>query len=64
MPGGRTSAARPCRSARVVWAEDGEEWIDTVAFGWTGRNVHVHLRTGDASPTQSGSTPEPSREPS
>jgi hypothetical protein len=26
---------------RIVWAEDGEEYIATVALGWTGRDVYV-----------------------
>jgi hypothetical protein len=30
-------------TVRVVWAEDGEERIDTVALGWTGRNVYVRM---------------------
>ena len=29
--------------ARVVWAEDGEEYIETVAAGWTGRNVYMRM---------------------
>jgi hypothetical protein len=29
--------------ARVVWAHDGEEYIDTVAAGWSGQNVYVRL---------------------
>jgi hypothetical protein len=29
--------------ARVVWAEDGEEYIETEAAGWTGRDVYVRL---------------------
>jgi hypothetical protein len=29
--------------ARVVWAQDGEEHIETVALGWTGRHVYVRL---------------------
>jgi hypothetical protein len=29
--------------ARVVWAQDGEEHIETVALGWTGRHVYVCL---------------------
>jgi hypothetical protein len=29
--------------ARIVWAEDGEEYIETVAAGWTGRDVYVRL---------------------
>ena len=28
-------------TARIVWAEDGEEHVDTVALGWTGRDVYV-----------------------
>jgi hypothetical protein len=27
--------------ARIVWEDDGEERVDTVALGWTGRNVCV-----------------------
>jgi hypothetical protein len=27
--------------ARVVWEDDGEEYIETVATGWTGRLVYV-----------------------
>jgi hypothetical protein len=30
-------------TARIVWAEDGEEHIDTVALGWTGRDVYVRI---------------------
>jgi hypothetical protein len=36
-------------TARIVWADDGEEHLDTVALGWTGRDVYVRLpdrRTG------------------
>jgi hypothetical protein len=29
--------------SRVVWAEDGEEHVETVALGWTGRDVYVRL---------------------
>ena len=29
--------------ARIVWADDGEEHIDTVAAGWSGQNVYVRL---------------------
>jgi hypothetical protein len=29
--------------ARIVWADDGEEFIETVAAGWTGQNVYVRL---------------------
>jgi len=29
--------------ARVVWAVDGEEHVDTVALGWTGQAVYVRL---------------------
>jgi hypothetical protein len=29
--------------ARVVWAVDGEEHIDTEALGWTGQAVYVRL---------------------
>jgi hypothetical protein len=27
----------------VVWADDGAEHIDTVALGWTGREVYVRM---------------------
>jgi hypothetical protein len=30
-------------TVRVVWVEDGEERIDTVALGWSGRNVYVRI---------------------
>jgi hypothetical protein len=30
-------------TARVVWADDGAEHIDTVALGWTGREVYVRM---------------------
>jgi hypothetical protein len=26
-----------------VWADDGEEHLDTVALGWTGREVYVRM---------------------
>jgi hypothetical protein len=29
--------------ARIVWEDDGEEYIDTVAAGWSGQNVYVRL---------------------
>jgi hypothetical protein len=29
--------------ARIVWADDGAEHVDTVALGWTGREVYVRL---------------------
>jgi hypothetical protein len=29
--------------ARIVWADDGEEFIETFAAGWTGQNVYVRL---------------------
>jgi hypothetical protein len=31
--------------ARVVWADDGEEYLnsDTVALGWTGRHMYVRM---------------------
>jgi hypothetical protein len=29
--------------ARIVWEETGEEFIDTVAAGWSGQNVYVRL---------------------
>ncbi len=28
---------------RILWEHDGEEHIDIVAFGWTGRNVYVRM---------------------
>jgi hypothetical protein len=30
-------------TARIVWAGDGEEHVETVALGWTGQNVYVRL---------------------
>ncbi len=30
--------------ARIVWEQEGEEHIDTVALGWTGRNVYVRMK--------------------
>lgn len=30
-------------TARIVWERDGEEHIDTVALGWSGRLVYVQL---------------------
>lgn len=30
-------------SARLVWAEDGEEWLDTVAEAWTDQVVLVQV---------------------
>ena len=30
-------------TARIVWADDGEEHVDTVALGWTGRDVYVRM---------------------
>jgi hypothetical protein len=30
-------------TARIVWADDGEEHLDTVTLGWTGRDVYVRL---------------------
>jgi len=29
--------------ARLVWDHGGEEWVDTVALGWTGRDVYVRM---------------------
>ena len=30
-------------TARIVWADDGEEYIETEAAGWTGRLVYVRV---------------------
>jgi hypothetical protein len=30
--------------ARVVWVVDGEEHIDSVALGWTGLAVSIHIK--------------------
>lgn len=30
--------------ARILWDQDGEEHIDTVALGWTGHEVYVRMR--------------------
>jgi hypothetical protein len=27
--------------ARIVWADSGEEWLDTTALGWSGNLVYV-----------------------
>jgi hypothetical protein len=29
--------------ARIVWEYDGEEQFETVALGWTGRDVYVRM---------------------
>jgi hypothetical protein len=29
--------------ARIMWEEDGEEYIDTVAAGWGGRLIYVRV---------------------
>ncbi|MBD0293512.1 MAG: hypothetical protein ICV70_08065 [Jiangellaceae bacterium] len=29
--------------ARILWDRDGEERIDTVALGWSGREVYVQM---------------------
>jgi hypothetical protein len=29
--------------ARIVWQDDGDEFIETVAAGWSGQNVYVRL---------------------
>jgi hypothetical protein len=34
-------------TARIVWADDGEEFIETVAAGWSGRVCTCGYRTGD-----------------
>jgi hypothetical protein len=28
---------------RIVWEDDGEEQIETVALGWTGQHVYIRL---------------------
>jgi hypothetical protein len=33
-------------TARVLWADDGEEHLDTVALGWTGGTCTCGCRTG------------------
>jgi hypothetical protein len=30
-------------TARIVWEQDGEEFVETVAAGWSGQNVYVRL---------------------
>ena len=30
-------------TARIVWEDDGEEHIETVALGWTRHNVYVRM---------------------
>jgi hypothetical protein len=29
--------------ARIVWEDDGEDRLETVALGWTRRNVYVRM---------------------
>jgi hypothetical protein len=29
--------------ARIVWADDGEEYVETVAAGWTGQLVYARV---------------------
>jgi hypothetical protein len=29
--------------ARIPWDRDGEEWIETVALGWTGQEVYLRM---------------------
>jgi hypothetical protein len=29
--------------ARIMWADDGEEHLETEVLGWTGRNVYVRM---------------------
>jgi hypothetical protein len=29
--------------ARIMWADYGEEHLETVALGWTGRDVYVRM---------------------
>jgi hypothetical protein len=28
---------------RIVWADDGEEHLETVALGWTGQHAYIRL---------------------
>jgi hypothetical protein len=50
-------------TARIVWADDGEEFIATVAAGWSGQNVYVreysrpHAELRTRLTTTSASTP-------
>jgi hypothetical protein len=30
-------------TARIAWADDGEEQVETVALGWAGRDVYVRM---------------------
>jgi hypothetical protein len=29
--------------ARIVWADDGEEYVETVALGWSGQDVYARM---------------------
>jgi hypothetical protein len=29
--------------ARILWDRDGEEWIETEALGWTGREMYLRM---------------------
>jgi hypothetical protein len=42
--------------ARVIWEDDGEEHLETVALGWAGRDVYVRMTRGIAC-GRCGSTP-------
>jgi hypothetical protein len=40
--------------ARIVWEDDGEEYIETVAAGWTGRNVYVRSTITTCAASEAG----------
>jgi hypothetical protein len=44
-------------TARIVWADDGEEYIETVAAGWSGQTCTCGYRTGGTALPRCGLTP-------
>jgi hypothetical protein len=43
---GISNGSRPADQggrSTVHWADDGEEFLETVALGWTGKNVYVRM---------------------
>jgi hypothetical protein len=42
--------------ARIVWEDDGEEFIETVAAGWTGSSSTFGCRIGGIGSRRCGST--------
>jgi hypothetical protein len=41
VPASRTIDSTRRFRSRVVWEQDGEEQLETVALGWTGQDVYV-----------------------